>query len=48
MSIFSVFRLFMFDEIHYKVFNSVADVIFGATNSTGAGGFMSRGIKYPS
>jgi len=34
MSIFSVFRLFVFDEIRCKEFNSVADVIFGASNST--------------
>jgi hypothetical protein len=47
MSIISVLRLFMFDEIHCKEFNSVADVIFGASNSTGIGGVMSRGIKKP-
>jgi len=39
MSIFSVLRLFMFDEIHCKEFKSVADVIFGASNNTGTGGF---------
>jgi hypothetical protein len=38
----------MFDEIHCKKFNSVADVIFGASNSTGSGGFVTRGIKKPS
>jgi hypothetical protein len=38
----------MFDEIHCKEFNSVADVMFAASNSTGTGGFVSRGIKKPS
>jgi hypothetical protein len=38
----------MFDEIHCKEFKSVAGVIFGASNSTGTCGFMSRGIKKPS
>jgi hypothetical protein len=35
----------MFDEIHCKEFNSVADVMFGASNSTGTGGFVSHAIK---
>jgi len=35
----------MCDEIHCKEFHSVADVIFGASNSTGTGGFLSHEIK---
>jgi hypothetical protein len=38
----------MFDEIHCKEFSSISEMIFGASNGTDAGGFVSRGIKKPS